>query len=253
MTPSGRQERRQDGREDLLLKVEYGNANDLLADYLTDLSQGGIFIRTTAPFEIGSRLAFKLSFPGILAPLDLHGIVRWKREEGPTGSVGVGVEFEFDDDQQRQLISALVGKLRASGRSDKASKGPTGSFRVLLVEDNQFVHDLFRHAIGKLHSSLEIVGVFDGDQAMREIDESEFDLAIVDHFLPGAQGTELVKQIRDDARLREMPVLVVSTGGESIRAQALEAGADLYLDKPVLLKQLLATLELLLSVRGFRP
>ena len=42
---------------------------------------------------------------------------------------------------------------------------------------------------------------------------------------------------------------MVSVGGGSVRKEALAAGADLYLDKPVLLKQLLATLRLLLSKR----
>jgi len=55
-------------------------------------------------------------------------------------------------------------------------------------------------------------------------------------------------------RTKDTPVLVISVGGEGVRENVMRTGADLYLDKPVLLKQLLTTLQLLLQHHhaGFR-
>lgn len=251
------QEKRRSERTELLLKVEYSKQENLLADYLTDLSNGGLFVRTEVPFEMGQRISFTLSFPGLLEPIDLCGIVRWRRPKSPSPETppGVGVEFEFVDDLQRETVARVVERLqRESCASPVESR--QGPFRVLVVEDNQFVHDLFRHAIKKFHRGLgdprllEVVSAFNGHEALQKFESLHVDLAIVDHFLPVMSGAELIKRVRSDERLRDIPVLVVSTGGDTVREEALNAGADLYLDKPVLLKQLLATLNLLLNVRS---
>ena len=67
--------------------------------------------------------------------------------------------------------------------------------------------------------------------------------------LPVLTGAEVVQRLRQMPEGAEMPVLVVSVGGAGVREAAMQAGADLYLDKPVLLKQLLATLRLLVAKR----
>ena len=48
-------------------------------------------------------------------------------------------------------------------------------------------------------------------------------------------------------RYARTPIVVISAGGDGVREDALDAGADLYVDKPVLLKSLLDTLQVLLT------
>jgi uncharacterized protein (TIGR02266 family) len=253
---AGPADRRQHTRTQLLLKVEYQEPQDLMADYLTDLAEGGLFIRTNVPFAMGQKIAFAVSFPGLLDPLQLTGVVRWKLEasaDRPEDPTGVGVEFEFVDEAQRQQIADLVANFRrVPGVAVKMASEP---FRVLLVEDNQFVHDLFRHALKRFHKemqeagTLEISSATNGQEALQQLEGRGVDLAIVDHFLPVMSGSELVGRMRATMTTRDIPILVVSVGGEGVREEALRAGADLYLDKPVLLKQLLTTLRLLVSKR----
>lgn len=247
-------DRREHIRTQLLLKVEYQEPNDLLADYLTDVGEGGLFIRTQVPFTIGQKISFVVSFPGLVDPLQLQGIVRWKLDtnaERADDPCGVGVEFVFADEARRQEVAALVKSFREPTVSCVRAAQP---LRVLLVEDNQFVHDLFKHAIRRFHAemegrgTLEIVAAGDGQEALLRLGESPIDLAIVDHFLPVMNGSELVERMRGGAT-KDIPILMVSVGGEGVREAALRAGADLYLDKPVLLKQLLATLKLLVAKR----
>ena len=63
---------------EILLKVIYSEPKDLLSDYLTSLGEGGLFINTTVPLEVGDRLAFSISFPGLLRPREFRGVVRWQ-------------------------------------------------------------------------------------------------------------------------------------------------------------------------------
>jgi CheY-like chemotaxis protein len=124
---------------------------------------------------------------------------------------------------------------------------------VLLVEDNDFAQKLFRHAVKRFHyewrdgGSLQVIGAGDGLDALKLLEQTPIDLAIVDFFLPSLGGAELIRRMRGDPRWAHVPVLVISVGGDGVREEALAAGADLYLDKPVLLKQLLTTLHLLIG------
>ena len=245
-------DRRQTNRAQVLLKVEYREPQALLSDYLTDLAEGGLFIRTEAQFEIGQRIAFSVSFPTLLDPVDLEGVVRWRSEaslEHPEKASGVGVEFIFPSESVRRQVALLVANFRQAPDVRSADT----PFRVLLVEDNQFVHDLFKHAVRRFHrempdiGALEISSANNGQEALQHVGQQRVDLAIVDHFLPVMSGSELVVRMRNSDRLRNIPILVVSVGGEGVREEALRAGADLYLDKPVLLKQLLTTLRFLVA------
>lgn len=247
--------RRKNPRTDIVLKVEYDEPGDLLADYLTDLSRGGLFICTPVPFEIGKKINFFLSFPGLLAPIALAGIVRW-RNEAQTGipgkPTGVGVEFLFEDEQHRREIDALMEKCRTLDEPVAPTDKP---FRVLLVEDNQFTHELFRHALKRFYrelperGGLEIFSALDGGEAIEQLTRTPIDLAVVDYYLPVMDGAELIRRMRRDPAMAKTPIMVVSIGGEGVREEVIEAGADLYIDKPVMLKQLLNTLHILLAPR----
>ena len=59
-------ERRKAVRTELLLKVEYDKPENLLSDYLTDVSTGGLFIHTEERFDEGQTINFMLSFPGLM-------------------------------------------------------------------------------------------------------------------------------------------------------------------------------------------
>jgi CheY-like chemotaxis protein len=126
-------------------------------------------------------------------------------------------------------------------------------FRVLLVEDNRFAHDLFRHAVKRFYreighqGGLEIVSAHNGQEALEALKTGQIDLAVVDYFLPVINGSEIIRRMRKEPAVSQTPILVISVGGEGVREDALAAGADLYIDKPVMLKQLLNTLHVLLT------
>ncbi len=145
-------ERRASKRNEIVLKVEYESPRDLIADYLTDLSMGGLFICTTAPFDIGQFIRFSLSFPGLLRPVRTAGVVRWRRDAVDSAAAdkprGVGVEF-FCSDGDHERFKDLVFRSRCLAEKKRA--GWSVPFRVLLVEDNLFVHKLFKANSGFLN------------------------------------------------------------------------------------------------------
>jgi CheY-like chemotaxis protein len=237
------------GPLDVVLRVGYRDRSDG-PDYLTDLDDAGFFLRTARPLSVGDRLAMTLSFPGLLAPCDVTGVVMKLSapdDRSPDAPLGAVVGFAPAGDRERFALDDMFVRLMRS------SPPPTAPFRVLLVEDNQFAHKLFHHAVRRSQfewrhgGALQIVGVGDAGEGLEVLAGSRVDLAIVDFFLPSITGAEMIRLIRRDPRWAHLPVLVISVGGDGVRDAALEAGADLYLDKPVLLKQLLQTLHLLIG------
>ena len=106
-------EQRDGDRSAIELKVEYERMNSFFYDYTKNISRGGTFVRTDHPLAVGTRFVFKLSIPTLARPLELTGEVRWVRREGeePPGEPGMGIQFVFEDDQQRALVDGVVEKL----------------------------------------------------------------------------------------------------------------------------------------------
>ena len=114
-------------------------------------------------------------------------------------------------------------------------------YRILLVEDEKNLAHSLKYNLNE--EGYSVVPAIDGEAAVSEFSESEFDLVILDIMLPKLDGFEVLKKIR--ASSLQTPVLVL-TARSSIadRVLGLEIGADDYLTKPFHLA------ELLLRVKG---
>jgi CheY-like chemotaxis protein len=138
--------------------------------------------------------------------------------------------------------------IQAHGPTD-GDEPRDATFRVLLVEDNAFVSDLFRHAVLKLHGELvgyathDLVTARTGHEALRLLDERRPNMVILDHYLPGLTGCSLIRRMRSMPEHQQTPIVMISMGGDEVRREALAAGATLYIDKPIQLAQLLETLR----------
>ena len=120
-------------------------------------------------------------------------------------------------------------------------------FHVLLVEDNSLIRDMFSYGIRKYFRGkpgyVTVDVAADGASAWQMLSDGSYDLAIVDYFLPELDGAQLVQRMKAEPRLATVPVVAVSVGGPTARDATLAAGADLFLDKPLVLRDLFATLE----------
>jgi CheY-like chemotaxis protein/anti-sigma regulatory factor (Ser/Thr protein kinase) len=105
--------------------------------------------------------------------------------------------------------------------------------KILIVDDDEFVRTLTQDVLEQVGYSIETVG--DGAEAWKKIDREPdlFDLILLDKRMPGMDGIALLKRIKADARLNELPVILLT--GDSEQEDILEGlaeGAFYYLTKP---------------------
>ena len=103
-------ERRNEDRALITLRVEYKRINTFFADYTKNISKGGTFIRTSKPLEIGTEFQFVLALPeGV--QVELKGVVQWVITDGAASTespAGMGIQFVFADDAQRLAVETVV-------------------------------------------------------------------------------------------------------------------------------------------------
>lgn len=123
--------------------------------------------------------------------------------------------------------------------------------RVLVVEDERDVLNFYRGLFaGPLSREFSLELTDDGAEALGLLARKAFELVILDWNLPGISGLEVLKALRSGSRAQDALVLMV-TGREKVSEQveALEAGADDYLIKPIQVKVLQARMRSLLRRR----
>jgi uncharacterized protein (TIGR02266 family) len=237
-------ERRRGGyREPLTLKVEYVDAEDLIADYTENISHGGLFVLTRRELREGDPIRLVLSFPGLIKPLPLTGKVKWTRE-GTDEERGVGIAFD-DSSEATTRVAGLIERI--------AAKDPHLVGRVLdvlVVEDNPHVAQLIRDGLTRGGSrelgeglTFRFHSSGNGKEALEFIHSNHVDLVIIDIYLPILDGASVIKEARTDGSLKGVPIIAVSAGGASAREAALSAGADFFLDKPMRLADIVATMR----------
>jgi two-component system response regulator YesN len=117
--------------------------------------------------------------------------------------------------------------------------------KVLLVDDNREFREEFAESL----SDYEVIQAADGQEALKILSRpNEIDLVIMDVFMPGLSGTEVLRQMRKD-----WPGLgiIILTGYSSkdIAVEALKGHADDYLEKPVDIEKAKEIIEGVLSVK----
>ncbi|HEX3282080.1 MAG TPA: response regulator [Pyrinomonadaceae bacterium] len=121
--------------------------------------------------------------------------------------------------------------------------------RILFVDDHKDTLELFQIALS--HQNYEVVTASSIEQALQETDRNHFDLLILDSWIGDGSGVDLCKSIRE--RDQGTPIVFCSgLAAEKYRREALAAGAQCYLTKPVSMADLYATVGELTS-RSSRP
>ena len=130
----------------------------------------------------------------------------------------------------------LTVSLDAAGpvRSRKSGSSETDALvalRVLSVEDNPFGRVVLNTILTELGHHAEFIGR--GEDAANRLAQGAFDAVLMDMVLPGIDGVEAIRQIRNmPTPLAQIPIIGVSGRGED-EAASREAGADAFLVKPV--------------------
>jgi len=123
-------------------------------------------------------------------------------------------------------------------------------FRVLVSDDNA---DMRAHIRGLLAPFAEVDAVADGRQALEALGARRYDLVLADVMMPAMDGFELLRRIRASPDSALIPVVLLSAqAGEEARAEGLAGGADDYLVKPFVARDLVARIMSCLALARTR-
>lgn len=235
-------DKRRHHRAGVTLLVEYEGADEFLVDYTDNLSSGGTFVHTARALPVGSAVRLALSFPGLVEPIAIDGVVRWGRAGD---EAGVGIEFVGGDADRR--LAQLIERIRA-----RDPRVVSRVVRVLVVEDNPHVAAFIGEGLaGSSRRSTELTFAVktaaNGHEALALLEQDRFDALIIDVYLPVIDGAHVIDQVRRRLGLADLPVIAVSAGGEAARTAALAAGANIFIDKPMRLRQVIETMRTLIG------
>ncbi|MCL4475006.1 MAG: response regulator [Nitrospirae bacterium] len=117
--------------------------------------------------------------------------------------------------------------------------------RILVIDDESDIIELLSYNLEK--EGFKVSSALDGEEALKKIREGVFDLIILDLMLPGLQGVELCRILRNDPKTKDLSVIMLTAKGEEVdRILGLEIGADDYITKPFSPRELIARIKAVL-------
>ena len=124
------------------------------------------------------------------------------------------------------------------------------AYTILIAEDD----DSIRHALTDVltASGYEVLALEEGLAAIHAVRERNFDLALLDVAMPGADGFQVLQAMSEE-RPGTPVIMLTARGEEEDRVQGLKLGADDYIVKPFSIRELLARIEAVLRRSPERP
>ncbi len=106
-------------------------------------------------------------------------------------------------------------------------------FRILIVEDDPIASAVLTRVIAKAFAGT-VCGHKNGFEAIADCAAAVPDLVLVDYQMPGMNGVEFIRRLRQDARYEHVPiVMITAANSRDVKIEAIEAGATDFLNKPV--------------------
>lgn len=122
--------------------------------------------------------------------------------------------------------------------------------RILFVDDERNILEAFRRALRTQVHTWTMTFLDSPGEALQYLAEHPVDTIVTDIQMPGIDGFELIRQVREELGLREIPIIVVTgLGDTSLKRRALDLGATDLLSKPVDREDLIARLQSALQLK----
>jgi len=124
--------------------------------------------------------------------------------------------------------------------------------KILVVDDEEDILELLRFNLTK--EGFAVVCAASGEEAMKLARAEKPDLILLDLLLPGLDGLEVARRLKNDAATKEMSVIMVTAKGEEADiVTGLEVGAEDYITKPFSRKVLIARVRAVLRRKTAAP
>ncbi len=195
-----------------MARIEYATDQELAADYVANLSQGGAFVRTSRPAAVESRVMLEMRLPGGVK-LKAQATVVFVND------AGMGVKFELDA-QGNETLSSVIARISARPR------------RALVVDDDVLVRRMLADALQA--RGFEVLAAGDGAAGLHLLAEEllTLDLLVTDVEMPNLDGEGFIRAIRQAGGESDLAIVVASGKLEpGVEARLEAVGADAVLDK----------------------
>jgi len=195
--------------------------------------------RISVESELGAGTTFTIALRYGASHLPKHHVHR-RRPEGRDGSRAEA----FASEAMRWLPARPPAPVPVTEPASRTRPA------ILVADDNADIRD---YMVAILEETAEVRAVANGEEALRELRAQRFDLLLTDMMMPVIDGGELLRQVRADRQLRDLPAIIVSArAGEETRVEALRAGADDYLIKPFSPREVVARVEANMNLARLR-
>ncbi len=105
------------------------------------------------------------------------------------------------------------------------------SGKIIIIEDEADILEVIEHNL--VREGYEVVTVMDGSEGLRRVKKEAPSLVLLDIMLPGLDGIEVCRKLKEDSATRNIPIIMVTAKGEeSDIVLGLGIGADDYVTKP---------------------
>lgn len=180
----------------------------------------GLTIVTRLLDIMGSKLEIE-STPGKGSIFSFH--MPLDVEDGtPVGEISFDTEIAFSESQETGFMAPDA--------------------RILAVDDYGMNLDLIR---GMLRSTkIHVDTAMNGEDALKLLEKNSYHLIMLDHMMPGMDGVELLKEIRNRGLCKEAPIIVITANAVAgSREQYLKEGFDDFISKPIIAARFMAMLR----------
>jgi len=169
--------------------------------------------------------------------VELHGgDIQVQSELGRGSTFSVTLKCEAD------AARGAAQKPNALEHSPSLPGAQGGPARILVVDDNQVNQKVVTAVLRKRGFSIELAN--DGQEALNKLEQSAFDLVLMDVQMPVLDGLEATRLIRKDSRWSGLPIIAMTAHAmNGDKERCLEAGMNGYISKPVHPSLLLSTVD----------
>lgn len=193
-------------------QLEYASERELADDYVSNLSQGGAFIRTPHPYAAGTEVVLEMRLPGGVLLQAPATVVR-------ADPAGMGVRFQLDEAGEEKL-GEVIAQISSRQR------------RALVVDDDALARRMIADALAE--RGFEIFAAGDGVSGIAVLTDEllALDMVVADLRMPAMDGETFLRTVRGVGGERDLAVIMVSGSLDpSVEARLHGEGADAVLDK----------------------
>jgi len=116
--------------------------------------------------------------------------------------------------------------------------------KILIVDDEEVIRKFLKVHLVKL--GYEVMEAADGEQAIEQLGKDDFDLLICDVMMPKKDGWEVIKEVKSNPKMKNIPVIILTAKNEDTDMfKGYDLGASYYMTKPFTKAQLLYGLKLM--------